>query len=402
MDRHLALFAALLILANFGDRQCAAQARRPMKGGKAPETSIDRDFRPQQLAKLAVIASTNARDLESQSARQRLVEDIFVETLLDRGHVVVARSDIRSVLREQRLAESGLTDDHVVALGKLLNVPAVLVVRITEYALEANFDPRRNNRTQTARATVGVRLISVKTGAIWWQGTHSLSDTVKLRSEQLLVLAQVAERLARAFPEKPKLEGSHFDPEKIDKLALVMIGDSTYSSWDQQRVDQQRLVEDKLGIQLGKRGYALVSRSDLQALMVEKRFQQSGLTEENVSELGKLLNIPAVIVVRVTGHIARRRGPAARHKDIQDGQAGAPRNAPRRHPSRYPSSRLADKVRSAAPVGHAGAEAAHNNEASAAAREPLCRRPRFPRGPARANFPPHDRRDRAPAQASPI
>lgn len=300
MNRHLALFAALLILADFGARQCAAQARRPVKGGKAPETSIDRDFRPQQLAKLAVIASTDARDLETQSARQRLVEDIFVETLLDRGHVVVARSDIRSVLREQRFAESGLTDDHVVALGKLLNVPAVLVVRITEYALEANFDHKRNNRTQTARATVGVRLISVKTGAIWWQGTHSLSDTVKLQSEQLLVLAQVAERLARAFPEKPKLDGSHFDPEKIDKLALVMVGDSTYSHWDQNRVDQQRLVEDKLGIHLGKRGYALVSRSDLQAVMVEKRFQQSGLTEENISELGKLLNIPAVIVVRIT------------------------------------------------------------------------------------------------------
>lgn len=210
------------------------------------------------------------------------------------------------MLTEQELESSGLTDSNAVAVGKLLNVPAVLVVRITEYALETQRGSRSNTHLQTARATVGARLISVDTGGIWWQGTHSLSDDVQVNGELVQVLAQVAERLARAFPAKSS-KPSGFDPEAIDKLAVVMVGDSRRrvfpsgsSRGGQQRTDEERLVEDKLGILLSNKGYALVSRSDLEALMREKSLRESGLTEENVAELGKLLNVPAVMVVRIT------------------------------------------------------------------------------------------------------
>jgi curli biogenesis system outer membrane secretion channel CsgG len=285
--------------------QGLAQTRKPTKG-KAPETSSDASFQPDDLTKLAVIAYTEERRGQSQSDQQRLVEDIFVQTLLSRGHLVVARSDLKSVLTEQELENSGLTDGNAVAVGKLLNVPAVLVVRITEYAVETQFDAKINSRTQSARATVGSRLIDVNTGGIAWQGTHGLSDTVQTEGELVQMLVQVAERLARAFPKKSS-KPSGFDPDAIDKLAVVMVGDSrrrgSFSSLarsGQQRTDEQRLVEDKLGIALSNKGYALVSRSDLEALMREKSLQESGLTEENVSELGKLLNVPAVMIVRIT------------------------------------------------------------------------------------------------------
>lgn len=283
-----------------------AQVRKPAKG-KAPETSTDASFQPKNLAKLAVIAFTEQRRGESQSDQQRLVEDIFVQSLLGHGHLVVARSDLKAVLTEQDLENSGLTDSNAVAVGKLLNIPAVLVVRITEYALESQYDAGRNTRVQTARATVGARLIDVDTGGIAWQGTHSLSDTVQVKGELVQVLAQVAERLARAFPEKAS-KPAGFDAEKIDKLAVVMVSGSrtrsaSFSSLSRggsQRADEQRLVEDKLGIALSNKGYALVSRSDLEALLREKSLRESGLTEENVSQLGKLLNVPAVMVVRIT------------------------------------------------------------------------------------------------------
>lgn len=286
--------------------QSRAQVRKPAKG-KAPETSTDASFQPEQLAKLAVIAYTEQRRGESQSDQQRLVEDIFVQSLLGRGHLVVARSDLKTVLTEQELENSGLTDSNAVAVGKLLNIPAVLVVRITEYALESQYDSAKRERTQTARATVGARLINVNTGGIWWQGTHSLSDTVQVKGELVQVLAQVAERLARSFPEK-SAKPIGFDPEKIDKLAVVMVSGSrtrspafsSVSRSGSQRADEQRLVEDKLGIALSNKGYALVSRSDLEALMREQSLRDSGLTEENVSEVGKLLNVPAVMVVRIT------------------------------------------------------------------------------------------------------
>lgn len=284
--------------------QGQAQVRRPAKG-KAPETSSDASFRPEELAKLAVIAYTEQRRGETQSDQQRLVEDIFVQSLLGHGHLVVARSDLKTVLTEQELENSGLTDSNAVAVGKLLNVPAVLLVRITEYALETQYEAGRNTRLQTARATVGARLINVDTGGIWWQGTHSLTDTVQVKAELVQVLAQVAERLARAFPEK-SAKPVAFDPEPIDKLAVVMVSGSRPRASTfvprsgSQRADEQRLVEDKLGIALSNKGYALVSRSDLEALTREKSLQGSGLTEENVSELGKLLNVPAVMVVRIT------------------------------------------------------------------------------------------------------
>lgn len=298
------LIICLAVIASCGGH-VVAQTRKPAKG-KAPETSSDASFQPDDLAKLAVIAYTEERRGQSQSDQQRLVEDIFVQTLLDRGHLVVARSDLKSVLTEQELENSGLTDSNAVALGKLLNVPAVLVIRITEYALETQRASSNNTRVQTARATVGARLISVDTGGIWWQGTHSLSDTVQVKGELVQVLAQVAERLARAFPAKSS-KPSGFDPEAVDKLAVVMVGDPrrrssipSLSRGGQQRTDDERLVEDKLGILLSNKGYALVSRSDLEALMREKSLQGSGLTEENASELGKLLNVPAVMVVRIT------------------------------------------------------------------------------------------------------
>lgn len=299
------LFIAVAVIASCCGRGWA-QVRKPAKG-KAPETSSDASFRPEDLAKLAVIAYTEQRRGESQSDQQRLVEDIFVQSLLGHGHLVVARSDLKAVLTEQELENSGLTDSNAVAVGKLMNVPAVLVIRITEYGLETQYEAPKNTRVQTARATVGARLISVDTGGIWWQGTHGLSDTVLVKGELVQVLAQVAERLARAFPEK-SAKPTGFNPETIDKLAVVMVSGSrprstafsTLARSGTQRTDEQRLVEDKLGIALSNKGYALVSRSDLEALMREKSLRESGLTEENISELGKLLNVPAVMVVRIT------------------------------------------------------------------------------------------------------
>jgi len=308
--------AVLFLLASpwCGSRPVDA---RPSKGARAPETSSDESFRAQDLAKLAVIVSTegrrqdsrgNPRQTQTQSDPQRLVEDVFVQTLLEKGHVVVARSDIKAVLKEQELASSGLTDDNAAAMGKLLNVPAVMVVTITEYTSENQRDGKKNAQVIMARASLGARLVSVETGGICWQGRHSLSEAIEGRSELLLLLDKVTEKLARAFPVKePAKTGkkkSSFDPKGIEKLALIMVGDSRSRNLRIDRKmdpsDQQRLVEDKLGILLGNKGYALVSRSDLQSVMQEKQFQESGLTEENVSDLGKLLNIPAVMVVRIT------------------------------------------------------------------------------------------------------
>lgn len=306
------LFAALLLTvlnAPLWPHVCLAQTK-----DKAPETSSNDAFKPKSLAKLAVIVSADDKSrspsfgsaMGNPGDQNRLVEDIFVQTLLQKGHTVVARSDLKSVLKEHALAASGLTDSNAAAVGKLLNVPAVLVIRITEYNAEIQRDGKKNSRVLIARASLGAKLIDVATGGILWLGNHASSSDVDGKIELVMVLSKVAERLSRAFPDKDTAHPVVFDPKDVSKLALVMAVESRgrmgFTAPDSRRGndDQQRMVEDKLSVQLGNKGYSLVSRTDLQSVMQEKQFQDSGLTEENVSQFGKLLNVPVVLVVRIT------------------------------------------------------------------------------------------------------
>ena len=92
-----------------------------------------------------------------------------------------------------------------------------------------------------------------------------------------------------------------FEPGKINKLALIMEANSPQNGLRQPSgPNQLQDVEDQLSILLGKKGYTLVSRSEMQTLLKEKQFQASGLTEENITVFGKMLNVPIVLVVRIT------------------------------------------------------------------------------------------------------
>ncbi len=293
----------------------------------APETSQDAEFVSQSLAKLAVLVSPNSGGARPgfgskmngqtpQTNQQRLVEDVFVQQILQLGHVVVARSDLKSVLKEQAMGQSGLTDSNAVEVGRLLNVPAVLVVRINEYTVDSpgggggpggggpggqRGAGRKNAPVINGRATVGARLVNVETGAVLWQGNHTIAEAIPTPTHIQFLLAKVADKLAKAFPAKEPSKPSPFEPKDIVKLALIMEAKpKSGSSRSQGAPDQLQLIEDKLSIQLGNKGYSLVSRSDIQTLMQEKQFQSSGLTEENVTAFGKLLNVPVVMVVRMT------------------------------------------------------------------------------------------------------
>jgi len=70
------------------------------------------------------------------------------------------------VVKERQFQRSGLTEDNAAALGKLLNVPAVLVVRITECTAEYQRSARLNTQVLVGRASLGLRLVSVETGEI--------------------------------------------------------------------------------------------------------------------------------------------------------------------------------------------------------------------------------------------
>jgi hypothetical protein len=297
-------------------------AFQDIRQSRKPESSKVGDFDPLRLSKLAVVVTCSDDQGEQQTTYERLVEDVFLECLLAKGHTVVARSDVAALLKEKSLAESGLTEDTATTVGKFLNVPAVLIVRITEVSTD-NSRPAM----MVGRVSLTARLLNVETGAVMWTGKHRESDRVTTPAACSRILYKTAAVLAETFPDRGTgaalLSKRTIDPHTVPKLAVLVIGEprrltrgASFRGQDpsnprikskapegadtDSRSDQERIVEEAFTQVLADRGYRLVSRSDLRAILREQQFQQSGFTEDNAVAIGKLLNIPAVLVVRIT------------------------------------------------------------------------------------------------------
>ncbi|HVY60327.1 MAG TPA: CsgG/HfaB family protein, partial [Planctomycetota bacterium] len=66
------------------------------------------------------------------------------------------------------------------------------------------------------------------------------------------------------------------------------------------RTEDIDTVQDQFEQVLISKEYAVASRSELQSVMKELKFQNSGLTDESqAAEVGKLMNVDAVILVKV-------------------------------------------------------------------------------------------------------
>jgi hypothetical protein len=105
-------------------------------------------------------------------------------------------------VKEQQFQQSGLTEDNAAAAGKLLNVPAVLVVSINECTSENQRTARSTRSVLTGQVSLGARLIGVESGGIWW--AHQVSQTSPLEGPGQLnsLLERAAKELAASFPDK--------------------------------------------------------------------------------------------------------------------------------------------------------------------------------------------------------
>jgi len=200
--------ALLFALACFTQTAVFALQRQPKAPAPVPETSSDSSFNPEELAKLAVVVVGEQRFRDTQTDKDRLVEDEFVQVLLGKGYSLASRSDVQAVVKEQRFQKSGLTEDNAAALGKMLNVPAVMVVRVTEFSSESKTNPKTKTQYTVARASMAARLIGVETGAVLWMGKLSESGNVSNRNDAPRALAHVAKSIATAFPERKPADKS--------------------------------------------------------------------------------------------------------------------------------------------------------------------------------------------------
>lgn len=111
---HIKAVVLLIVLLWPGQYTVVCAQRQSKGGSRKPQTSADNSFDPAKATKLAVIVEGNSRPrmTQTQTDQQRLVEDQFIEILIQKGYSLVSRSDIQSVMKEQQFQRSGLTEDN--------------------------------------------------------------------------------------------------------------------------------------------------------------------------------------------------------------------------------------------------------------------------------------------------
>ena len=96
----------------------------------------------------------------------RGIEDEFISVLLDKGYNVSSRSDVEKVVKEISFQKSGLTDlsnEDAAEIGKILNVPSVIIVHITDL-----YTKRYKSGAPYVQASMGARIVKVETAEILW------------------------------------------------------------------------------------------------------------------------------------------------------------------------------------------------------------------------------------------
>ncbi len=166
----------LLLAAAFAVTGCEAQNIIVMPPG----------FRPDHYDKIAVIVEDlTAHDHQTKQRIEEQVRGQFNQVLLSKGYRVATRSDIDAALEEIKFASTTLTENNAAVIGKMIAVPAVMIVQTTDVAVETIqdnpgpiYDPKRGFTTQSdrpgdisyqARCEVSARLINVERGEILWQ-----------------------------------------------------------------------------------------------------------------------------------------------------------------------------------------------------------------------------------------
>ena len=109
-----------------------------------------------QLDKVAVIEVSGA--VRGEAAKNQ-IGDFFAMELLKKGYTPVERAQVQALLKEQKFQATDVTSAEGAArAGRILNVPAVLLVNIPTYREEMNMT---------------VKMIDVEDGGILWMGSGS-------------------------------------------------------------------------------------------------------------------------------------------------------------------------------------------------------------------------------------
>jgi len=155
--------------------------------------------------------------LSDQDSLALVIEDVFIRFLIGKGYSYASRKEVREIVNEQSFQHSGLTDSDAVRMGKLLNVPAVLMITVSNLGEVNTFDgnlltlpfqlagallmPSRG-ASCLMRCSITARLIATQTGEVLWLASLNNFVLKQNNNDITPVLQRSTEMIAKSFPSK--------------------------------------------------------------------------------------------------------------------------------------------------------------------------------------------------------
>lgn len=156
-----------------------------LTGCGAPRASIRRDYDFNQIKRIGVLKFDSSQiGYLSSYDPGNAVADEFVLQLLDRGIMVVERSYLENIMKEQDLGTSGRLDTTTIKkIGKLLGVDALIIGTVIKgvqdrkerfYLKDEQQDRMREEIfVVNAEVSINARMVDVETGVVIWASSYA-------------------------------------------------------------------------------------------------------------------------------------------------------------------------------------------------------------------------------------
>ncbi len=153
-----------------------------VSGCTSGEGHYRKDYDYSNIQKIAVVDVIGP--VGGEAARNQIA-DFFAMELLKRGYSPIERAQVHVILKEQEFQASAITSDEDAAkAGRILNVPAVLIVNIPKFGDEIQMT---------------VKMVNVEDGSILWlssgkgKGSKTLGTIVGAAAGALIGYAVTGE-----------------------------------------------------------------------------------------------------------------------------------------------------------------------------------------------------------------
>jgi hypothetical protein len=126
----------------------------------------------------------------------------------------------------------------------------------------------------------------------------------------VLLVALAAAGCASSHGESYAATG--YDFSNLDKVAIVEVTGKVYGDGVKNQISNMFVME------LMKKGYTVVERSQVKAILKEQEFQASDLaSEQGAAKAGQILNVPAVLLIDIPKYGNEKMSMSAKLIDVQ-------------------------------------------------------------------------------------